>query len=129
MLHCCAQTCRSALLQPDDGAALSFDLDMLGDAGARRRRGVGRLGPARSGSASYPASTRRPSLDRRRSSTKRLLAWWSTLGYSDVETLPATTVTPSCGLAGASPAMGRTAHELVAEVARNLSEEQGKIAL
>ncbi len=59
--------------------------------------------------------------------TRRLLAWWGDLGYSNVETLPPTTVTPACGLAGASPRWARRALELAAMVAQNLSEEQGKI--
>ncbi len=59
--------------------------------------------------------------------TRRLLSWWSNLGYTDLEHLPSMTVTPACGLAGASPQWARTALELSAQVARNLSVEQGKM--
>ena len=59
--------------------------------------------------------------------TRRLLSWWGNVGYQDVESLPAMTVTPACGLAGASPRWARTALELAAAVARNLSVEQGRI--
>lgn len=61
--------------------------------------------------------------------TRHLLSWWSTLGHTDIERLPPTTVTPACGLAGTSPRWARTALELAAQVARNLSAEQGKIDL
>ncbi len=59
--------------------------------------------------------------------TTRVLGWWRDLGYTDLETLPATTVTPTCGLAGASPAWARTALSLCQRVARNLSVEQGRM--
>jgi methionine synthase II (cobalamin-independent) len=59
--------------------------------------------------------------------TRRLLGWWADLGWSDVEAVPEHVVTPSCGLAGASPSWARTALGLVAAVARNVSVEQGKI--
>ncbi|MDQ3312767.1 MAG: methionine synthase, partial [Actinomycetota bacterium] len=59
--------------------------------------------------------------------TRRLLSWWADLGHSDVEHLPATTVTPACGLAGASPEWARTALELAAQVTQNMSAEQGRM--
>ena len=59
--------------------------------------------------------------------TRSVLRWWSDLGHTDAEALPPTTVTPTCGLAGASPRWARTALELAAQVARNLSVEQGKM--
>lgn len=59
--------------------------------------------------------------------TTTVLSWWRSLGYTDPETLPDTTVTPACGLAGASPGWARTALGLCAQVARNLSAEQGRM--
>lgn len=129
LLHCCAQTIPFDLLQQTAVRALSVDLEMLGvdtfdsvgewiDAGREIWLGVVPGSDLPSSVSATPAQL-----------TKRLLTWWSGLGYSDVEALPAQTVTPSCGLAGASPGWARRAHEIVAEVARNLSEEQGKIAL
>ena len=59
--------------------------------------------------------------------TRQVLTWWSRLGHSDLENLPSATITPTCGLAGASPRWARTALELAAQVARNLSVEQGKM--
>jgi methionine synthase II (cobalamin-independent) len=59
--------------------------------------------------------------------TATVLAWWRALGYTELDTLPDTTVTPRCGLAGASPWWAKTALGLSAEVARNLSVEQGRM--
>jgi methionine synthase II (cobalamin-independent) len=59
--------------------------------------------------------------------TTRLLRWWADLGYGDVEHLPATTVTPTCGLAGASPTWAGRALALCRETARILSVEQGRM--
>ena len=59
--------------------------------------------------------------------TTRLLGWWRDLGYTEVETLPETTITPTCGLAGASPAWAQNALLLCQRVARNLSVEQGRM--
>ena len=58
--------------------------------------------------------------------TRSLLRWWADVGR-EVESVPATTVTPTCGLAGASPTWARTALELAAAVSRNLSVEQGTL--
>jgi methionine synthase II (cobalamin-independent) len=59
--------------------------------------------------------------------TRTVLSWWSDVGYTEVDHLPPTTVTPACGLAAASPRWARTALELAAQVARNLSVEQGSM--
>ncbi len=59
--------------------------------------------------------------------TRKVLAWWSTLGFSDAEKVPATTLTPACGLASASVPAARAMLALVAEAAQNLSVEQGKM--
>jgi hypothetical protein len=50
-------------------------------------------------------------------------AWWRELGFP-AETLPAAvTLTPSCGLAGATPAYARAAMAHVREAARYLQPE------
>lgn len=58
---------------------------------------------------------------------RRVQRWWSALGYTDVAGLPPVTLTPSCGLAGASPEWSRQALALVRAAAVALSEEQGRI--
>lgn len=127
VLHCCADDLPFDVLDQVAMHALSFDLDLAGpedfDDLARWVERGRALWPGVIRSVDPPAPVDATEL------TKRVLAWWSVLGFSEVERLPDTVLTPTCGLAGASPAWARRAHELVAEVARNLSEEQGRIAL
>ena len=59
--------------------------------------------------------------------TRQLLRLWSDLGFAEVEALPEFVVTPACGLAGAPPRWARTALELAAGAARNVSVEQGRM--
>ncbi len=59
--------------------------------------------------------------------TRSVLELWSRLGYPDPEAIPETTVTPTCGLAGASVPWARQALEMCARTARNLSVEQGRM--
>jgi hypothetical protein len=56
-----------------------------------------------------------------------VLGWWSALGFSEAQSIPATTITPACGLAGASPQWARRALALAEHVARNLSEGEGRM--
>jgi len=125
VLHCCASGIPWRILSQTrlDGVSfdmaqlVSADLDELGswvDSGRQVWPGVIRTEPA----ATLPAASE---------VTRKVLAWWSALGFTAAETLPATTLTPACGLASASTAGARAALALVAEVARNLSVEQGKM--
>lgn len=59
--------------------------------------------------------------------TREVLRWWAKLGFTAADSLPSTTVTPTCGLAGASPGWARASLDLSTAVARNLSVEGGKI--
>jgi methionine synthase II (cobalamin-independent) len=125
VLHCCAPDIPWAVLRETGLRAVSFDLARVQfaeydavaawvDAGRELWPGVvPSLEPDRPPSGAEL--------------TRRLLSWWSALGHTDVEHLPATTVTPACGLAGASPRWAGTALGLAAQVARNLSAEQGRM--
>ncbi len=53
--------------------------------------------------------------------TERVLRWLDMLGLDPEKVTERLVVTPSCGLAGASPAWARRATELCREVATNLS--------
>lgn len=123
VLHCCAADLPWQVLTGTRLDAVSFDLALLVpsdidalaawvDSGRQVWPGV------------VPVQESGPSVTSAEL-TRRVLSWWSNLGYADVEGLPPTTVTPACGLAGASPPWARTALELAAQVARNLSVEQG----
>jgi methionine synthase II (cobalamin-independent) len=53
----------------------------------------------------------------------RVRAWWSELGFA-ADLLPgATTLTPTCGLAGASPSYARAAMAHVREAAKHLQPD------
>jgi hypothetical protein len=56
-----------------------------------------------------------------RALTDRVLGWLDQLGLDPEVVGQRLLVTPSCGLAGASPAWARRAMELCREVARHLS--------
>ena len=50
-------------------------------------------------------------------------AWWRELGFPADELAGAVTLTPSCGLAGATPAYARAAMAHVREAAKYLQPE------
>lgn len=126
VVHCCAAALPMAVLNQTMAGALSFDVgvvepalyDELADwADSGRGLWVGAV------ASTDPAGA--PPTDTE--VTERVLRWWADLGFTDVEALPDTVVTPACGLAGASPAWARRALEQARTVARNLSVEGGKI--
>ncbi len=125
VLHCCAPGIPWAMLRQVDIHAVSFDVSTLV---ADDYDDV--AGWVDTGRAVWPGVVPTIEPDRWPTGadlTRHLLSWWSKLGHTDIERLPPTTVTPACGLAGTSPRWARTALELAAQVARNLSAEQGKI--
>ncbi len=126
VLHCCASALPFDVLRSTPFHAVSFDVaaipasqyDDLGDWLDDGRALWPGVVPSADPVGRAPTG---PDL------TTQLLRWWAALGFTAVETLPPTTVTPSCGLAGASPGWARSALELCRQVARNLSVEQGTI--
>jgi cobalamin-independent methionine synthase catalytic subunit len=125
-VHCCAPELPLDVLRSVPLAAVSFDLSVLPES---RYDELAEW--VETGRSAWPGVV--PSTDPTVGEpsgaelTTSVLRWWSGLGYTDVETLPATTVTPCCGLAGASPRWARTALGLCQQIARNLSVEQGRI--
>jgi hypothetical protein len=125
-VHCCAPEVPVGMLRETSIPALSFDLSLV------TRPQYGDLAEwAEAGRALWPGAV--PAVDPAGTPpgevelTNRVLGWWSALGFSEAETVPATVVTPACGLAGASPGWARTALSLAERVARNLSEGQGRM--
>ncbi|MFY9914838.1 MAG: methionine synthase [Nocardioidaceae bacterium] len=125
VLHCCAAAIPWKVLNGTRLDAVSFDLaqlaphdlDELGawvDAGRQVWPGV-----VPTEQAAQPPTASEV--------TRKVLAWWSAVGFSDPEKVPATTLTPACGLASASVPAARALLALVAEAAQNLSVEQGKM--
>lgn len=126
VVHCCAPEVPFDVLRSTPITGLSFDLSLLerawyDDVGGWLDTGrslwLGAV-PAIEPAGAAPTG---PEL------TASVLSWWRDLGFTDVETLPETVVTPSCGLAGASPSWARAALGLARQVARNLSVEQGRM--
>jgi methionine synthase II (cobalamin-independent) len=126
VVHCCAEDVPVAVLAKSAAAGLAVDIALMPtssyedlgewiDAGRELWLGVV---PAIEPTGPVTAAEL----------TRRVLGWWSELGYSELESLPATTVTPACGLAGASPAWASAALDLATTVARNLSVEGGRMS-
>lgn len=120
-IHCCAAMPPIDLLAGTGAAFLSLDLlrdldqDMLG---AAWEGGIGLL------AGTIPAVGERSVSDTRASAPVRELA--SRLGLDDARYLAQVVVTPTCGMAGASPAWVRAAYETVKAAARVLrGDEEG----
>jgi methionine synthase II (cobalamin-independent) len=115
VLHCCAGRAPLELFRSAGAAGLSFDLGLVQDldsmgtaveAGAHLLPGV-----VPGTDASLPAP---------RATGSRLRAWWRELGFAADDLPGAVTLTPACGLAGATPAYARAAMTHVREAARHL---------
>jgi hypothetical protein len=126
LVHCCAADVPFAMLRETSVQTVSFDVSLVTrpqydevagwvDAGRTLWPGVV--------PAVEPTGTPPGEVDL----TNRLLGLWSALGFTDAESLPAMIVTPTCGLAGASPDWARKALSLAERVARNLSEGEGRM--
>ena len=115
VVHCCALRVPLDLFRAAGADGLSFDLGLVQDLDA--------VGTAiEAGTHLFPGVV--PGTDTTLAAPKatasRVQAWWRELGFP-VDDLPAAvTVTPSCGLAGASPSYARAAMAHVREAARYL---------
>lgn len=117
VVHCCAPSPPVALLQKAGARAVSLDAtlltprddDVLGeavDAGLGLLLGVV---PSTDAPLGQPAD--------------RVTALWRRLGFPAERLASTVVVTPTCGLAGASPAWARRALEACVETARRLGED------
>ncbi len=122
VVHCCAADVPFAVLRETSVGAVSFDLSLL-----TRQEYDDVAGWIDAGRDVWPAIVPSVEPEGRAPSeadlTRRLLTWWSALGFSEGASIPDCTVTPTCGLAGASPGWARQALNLSERVARNLSAE------
>jgi methionine synthase II (cobalamin-independent) len=127
MLHSCAGTVDVALVAGAGFAALSIDLDAVAATDGGPRRGLD-IDPwceaVENGLVVYAgavASTDAPAPVDPVSVTRRVLAFAHWLGLDEEGAALSLGVTPSCGLAGASPDWARRALEICRMVAGNLS--------
>ncbi|MGY1780396.1 methionine synthase [Geodermatophilus sp. SYSU D01036] len=118
VVHCCANRAPLDLLRAAGAAGLSFDLGLVQDldaVGAAVETGTHLLpGVVPGTDAPLPAP---------KATASRLRAWWRELGFPAETLHEAVTLTPACGLAGASPAYARAAMAHVREAARYLLPE------
>jgi methionine synthase II (cobalamin-independent) len=118
VVHCCAARIPMALLRVAGPDAISFDLGLIQDldaVGSAIEAGVHLFPgvvPGTDTSLSTPKAT-----------ASRVRAWWNELGFAPEQLPAAVTLTPSCGLAGATPGYARTAMAHVREAAKYLQPE------
>ena len=115
VVHCCAPRVPLDLLRAAGASAVSFDLGLVHDLDAVGTAIEGGthlvLGVVPGTDSALPAP---------KATASRVQAWWRELGFP-VDQLPdAVTLTPACGLAGATPAYARTALTHVREAAKYL---------
>jgi hypothetical protein len=118
VVHCCAPRAPLALFRAAGAGALSFDLglvqdlDAVGeavDAGVHLLPGVV---PGTDAPVPLPKAT-----------ASRVQAWWRELGFPADDLAGAVTLTPACGLAGATPGYARDAMTHVREAAKYLQPD------
>ena len=115
VVHCCAPRVPLDLLRAAGASAVSFDLGLVHDLDAVGTAIEGGthlvLGVVPGTDSALPAP---------KATASRVQAWWRELGFP-VDQLPdAVTLTPACGLAGATHAYARTALTHVREAAKYL---------
>jgi methionine synthase II (cobalamin-independent) len=118
VVHCCAPRVPMDLFRAAGATGLSFDLGLVQDLDAVGTAVVAGshliLGVVPGTDAALPAP---------KATASRVQAWWRELGFS-ADALPAAvTLTPTCGLAGATPGYARTAMTHVGEAAKYLQPE------
>jgi hypothetical protein len=118
VVHCCAQRAPLDLFRAAGAEGLSFDLGAVQDldaVGTAVEAGTHLLvGVVPGVDSVLPAP---------RATASRLGGWWRELGFPAEQLHTAVTLTPACGLAGASPVYARTAMAHVREAARYLLPE------
>jgi methionine synthase II (cobalamin-independent) len=113
VLHCCASRLPLDLFRASGAAAVSFDLGLVQDldaVGTAIEAGLHLVpGVVPGTDTTLPAP---------KATASRVAAWWRELGFPAEQLPAAVTLTPSCGLAGATPAYARAAMAHVREAAK-----------
>jgi methionine synthase II (cobalamin-independent) len=126
IIHCCGAGVPLGLLQRAGASAVSIDLGVIEDAGAATLDQLGGLIDAGLGvlagavpSAAGQGDTRPPTSTQ---VADRIRALWHKLGFRPEQLPVQVVVTPTCGLAGASPEYARAALSTCVEAGRRLAE-------
>lgn len=118
VLHCCAPRMPLDLFRAAGAAAVSFDLGLVQDldaVGTAIEAGLHLMpGVVPGTDTTLPAP---------KATASRVAAWWRELGFPAEQLPAAVTLTPSCGLAGATPAYARAAMAHVREAAKYLQPD------
>jgi hypothetical protein len=118
VVHCCAPRVPLDLLRAAGAAGLSFDLGLVQDLdpiGTAVEAGMHLLlGVVPGTDAVLPAP---------KATASRVQGWWRELGFPAEQLPDAVTLTPACGLAGATPAHARAAMAHVREAAKYLQPD------
>jgi methionine synthase II (cobalamin-independent) len=118
VVHCCAPRAPLELLRSAGAAALSFDLGLVQDldpVGTAVEAGTHLMpGVVPGTDATLPAP---------KATASRVQGWWRELGFPAEQLAGAVTLTPACGLAGATPGYARRAMAHVREAAKYLQPE------
>jgi methionine synthase II (cobalamin-independent) len=118
LVHCCAPRIPLDLFRAAGAAAVSFDLGLvqeLDPVGTAVEAGTHLvIGVVPGTDAPLPAA---------KATASRVQAWWRELGFAAEQLGAAVTLSPSCGLAGASPDYARAAMAHVREAAKYLQPE------
>ena len=118
VLHCCANRAPLDLFRAAGADALSFDLGLVQDLDA-----VGTAVEAGTQLFVGVVPGTDATLPTPKATASRLQAWWNELGFPAEQLHGAVTLTPACGLAGASPTYARTAMTHDREAAKYLLPE------
>jgi hypothetical protein len=118
VVHCCAPRMPLGLFRAAGAAAVSFDLGLVQDldaVGTAVEAGIHLLTGVVPGTDT--------ALGAPKATASRVQAWWRELGFPAEQLAAAVTLTPACGLAGATPGYAREAMAHVREAAKYLQPE------
>ena len=118
VVHCCASRMPLDLFRAAGADGVSFDLGLVQDldaVGTAIEAGTHLLVGVVPGTDTALAAPK--------ATASRVSAWWRELGFPAEDLAAAVTLTPSCGLAGASPGYARSAMAHVREAAKYLQPE------
>jgi methionine synthase II (cobalamin-independent) len=115
VVHCCAPRAPLELFRAAGAAGLSFDLGLVQDLDA-----VGTAVEAGAHLLAGVVPGTDTTLPTAKATASRVQAWWRELGFPAEQLADAVTLTPACGLAGASARYAREAMAHVREAAKHL---------
>lgn len=119
VVHCCAPSVPVALLRKAGAAAISLDATLLTP---RDDDGLGEAVESGAGLLLGVVPSRDAPLEDLAATSAPVTALWRRLGQSPDRLPDSVVVTPTCGMAGASPGHARRALQTSREIARRLAE-------